>query len=168
MGLTPCITGLHPPLSLGFPVNTVNTQRLLVAISQKSPDRLPAALDILYAALWAPETLPSSIAKPSSGGADYNIAKAEDLLVLLSPDSVLGKDLAEEMIKAMGLADIKAQLGKNTELAFEDGAFGLPWFQCQNEKGEEMGFWGFDHLGQVCRFLGLELEGPKDAVKAML
>ena len=25
-----------------------------------------------------------------------------------------------------------------------------------NEKGEKEGFWGFDHLGQVCDHLGLE------------
>jgi 2-hydroxychromene-2-carboxylate isomerase len=50
----------------------------------------------------------------------------------------------------------KDLLLKNTDKAFEDGAFGLPWFKCTNSKGETEGFWGVDHLGQVTDFLGLE------------
>lgn len=50
----------------------------------------------------------------------------------------------------------KKVLGENTDKALADGAFGLPWFVCVNEKGEKEGFWGVDHIGQVCVFLGLE------------
>lgn len=50
----------------------------------------------------------------------------------------------------------KALLVKNTDKALQDGAFGLPWFMCTNSKGETEGFWGVDHLGQVCNFLGLD------------
>jgi len=50
----------------------------------------------------------------------------------------------------------KELLGKNTDLALEDGAFGLPWFVVTNSKGERETFWGVDHLGQVTEHLGLE------------
>lgn len=52
----------------------------------------------------------------------------------------------------------------------EIGAFGLPWFQCRNAEGTEEGFWGFDHLGQVVGFLGLdgEIDGGRGRVRALL
>lgn len=36
----------------------------------------------------------------------------------------------------------KEILGKNTDAAFADGAFGLPWFVATNSKGEKETFWG--------------------------
>lgn len=54
----------------------------------------------------------------------------------------------------------------NTDRAFKEGAFGLPWFECTNENGKTEGFWGIDHLGQVADFLDLN---RKDAgFKALL
>jgi 2-hydroxychromene-2-carboxylate isomerase len=50
----------------------------------------------------------------------------------------------------------KEVLAKNTDLAFADGAFGLPWIVATNSKGETEDFWGVDHLGQVVDHLGLE------------
>ena len=50
----------------------------------------------------------------------------------------------------------KEVLAKNTDMAFADGAFGLPWLVATNSKGETEGFWGVDHLGQVADYLGLE------------
>lgn len=51
---------------------------------------------------------------------------------------------------------IKGLLASNTDRAFKSGAFGLPWFECTNPKGQTEGFWGVDHLGQVADFLGLD------------
>jgi 2-hydroxychromene-2-carboxylate isomerase len=51
---------------------------------------------------------------------------------------------------------VKELLAANTAKAVEDGAFGLPWFECTNVKGETQGHWGVDHLGFVVDFLGLE------------
>lgn len=48
---------------------------------------------------------------------------------------------------------------ENTEKAFAQGAFGLPWLICTNPVGETEGFWGVDHLGQVVEFLGLKKPG---------
>jgi hypothetical protein len=49
----------------------------------------------------------------------------------------------------------KALLAANTDQAFADGAFGLPWMVCTNAAGATEGFFGVDHLGQVAEFLGL-------------
>lgn len=50
----------------------------------------------------------------------------------------------------------KKILAENTEKAFADGAFGLPWMVCTTATGQKEGFWGVDHLGQVVQFLGLK------------
>ena len=59
----------------------------------------------------------------------------------------------------------KQRLIENTDRAFADGAFGLPWMVCTNASGATEGFWGVDHLGQVAQFLGLE-RAPGKADKA--
>jgi 2-hydroxychromene-2-carboxylate isomerase len=51
---------------------------------------------------------------------------------------------------------IKSRLVQNTEEAIDCGSFGVPWMKAVRANGEEACFWGFDHLGQVARFLGLE------------
>jgi 2-hydroxychromene-2-carboxylate isomerase len=56
----------------------------------------------------------------------------------------------------MNNPDIKNLLTENTDRSFKSGAFGLPWFECTNSKGETEGFWGVDHIGQVADFLGLD------------
>lgn len=59
--------------------------------------------------------------------------------------------------------EIKDLLGKNTDAAFAEGAFGLPYFLATNAEGEKEGFWGFDHLAQVTQHLGLERPQPGSA-----
>ena len=50
----------------------------------------------------------------------------------------------------------KETLNKNTDKAFQDGGFGLPYFVATNSKGETESFWGVDHLAQVTQHLGIE------------
>lgn len=50
----------------------------------------------------------------------------------------------------------KELLNKNTDQAFQAGAFGLPYFLATNEKSETEAFWGVDHLALVTEHLGLE------------
>ncbi|KAL2416421.1 hypothetical protein ABEF95_003127 [Exophiala dermatitidis] len=70
---------------------------------------------------------------------------------------VLGQDVVAEILgKHISSPQVKKQLSANMDQAIADGAFGLPWFKCRNRRGEVEGFWGFDHLGQVVRFLGLD------------
>jgi 2-hydroxychromene-2-carboxylate isomerase len=54
----------------------------------------------------------------------------------------------------------KEKLEANTALAMQEGAFGLPWFVATNVDGEKEAFFGFDHLGHVVDFLGLEKPTP--------
>jgi 2-hydroxychromene-2-carboxylate isomerase len=44
----------------------------------------------------------------------------------------------------------KELLGKNTDRALADGAFGLPWFVATDREGKTETFWGVDHLGAFC------------------
>lgn len=65
------------------------------------------------------------------------------------------------MWEQMSQAEIKSLLTSKTDEAFKSGAFGLPWFECTNSKGQTEGFWGIDHLGQVAEFLGLRRQEDK-------
>lgn len=69
---------------------------------------------------------------------------------------VLGEEQAREILEKSNQPDAKALLQKNTDRALEEGSFGLPWYTVTNAEGKTKHFWGFDHLGQVCGFLGLE------------
>ena len=63
--------------------------------------------------------------------------------------------------------EAKAKLQANTDLAFKEGAFGLPWFVATNKEGVTEKYWGFDHLGMVVDHLGLD-RGQATELKAML
>jgi len=52
--------------------------------------------------------------------------------------------------------EVRHLLSANTQRAMDDGAFGLPWFVATKSSGQKECFWGFDHLGQVVDFLGLD------------
>ncbi|PWY93602.1 2-hydroxychromene-2-carboxylate isomerase [Aspergillus sclerotioniger CBS 115572] len=126
----------------GFPPRTLATQRALCAISQKSPDKLVSAFEALYRSFWVE--------------GNPNIAQPECFGPVL--ERVLGKSETQTIMEAMNHAEIKAILTANTNRAFNIGAFGIPWFECTNTKGETEGFWGVDHLGQVADFLGLDIK----------
>ncbi|KAJ5145057.1 thioredoxin-like protein [Penicillium atrosanguineum] len=124
----------------GFPVRTLAVQRALCALSQKAPAKMPAVLEALYRAFWVERN--SKIGEP------------EGFQPIL--ESVLGKQDTEEILSAMGQPDVKGLLMSNTDRAFKEGAFGLPWVVCTDANGKTEGFWGVDHLGQVADFLGLD------------
>ncbi|KAK3080741.1 hypothetical protein LTS18_013595 [Coniosporium uncinatum] len=123
----------------GFPPNTISAQRALCAIEGSSPDKLADAIDALYQAFWV---------------RSETIQKTEVVAKALA--SALGKEGAEKVMGQLGSAEVKKRLSGNTDKAFGDGAFGLPWFVATNSKGETEGYWGFDHIGQMVDFLGLE------------
>ena len=147
----------HIPMSesfpAGFPKPTIQVQRFLTSLwmeGTQKQDVLVKALDRLYEALWTQES-------------ESEIADAKVFARVLGP--VLGEDVVKRHLEKIGSAEVKKQLISNTDRALNDGAFGLPWFQCTNSRGEVEGFWGFDHLGQVVRFM--ELDG-KGEVRALL
>ena len=142
----------------------IKPNRLLAYLSLKHPNtpHLVAAYDALYASFW--------------GGANSNIAVAQPdgeagFLAILS--KVLPEDIMKDVEQDWGGEEAKKALAGNTEkVEKEEGAFGLPWFVCENAKGEREAFWGVDHLGVVVRFMGLQGEdetaGKKQVLRALL
>ena len=93
---------------------------------------------------------------------DGSVGKPEGFEPILA--EVLPKDVVEDVMKNFAGAEAKKMLNGNTDLAMGKGAFGLPWFECENSKGEKECFWGVDHLGQVMLFMGLEKSGDLRAL----
>jgi 2-hydroxychromene-2-carboxylate isomerase len=97
----------------GFPPMTLAIQRALCALSMDRPSAVPVALDALYHALWV----------------ERQPIQNKDVAI-----SVLAKGLNVSIEESKALFEkgatpqAKALLSKNTDLAFENGAFGLPWF----------------------------------------
>ncbi|KAL2808599.1 thioredoxin-like protein [Aspergillus granulosus] len=124
----------------GFPQLTLGVQRALTAISQKAPDQLAPATEAIWNEFWV----------KGNGKA----TQPEGFIPIL--ENVLGKAEAKAIVEAANGPEIKARFSANTQQAFDSGAFGLPWFECTNSKGETERFWGIDHLGQVADFLELD------------
>jgi 2-hydroxychromene-2-carboxylate isomerase len=70
--------------------------------------------------------------------------------------TVLGsEEEAKSVLERTKSEEVKKVLGSNTEMAFADGAFGLPWFVATNGKGVTQGYWGVDHISLMCDHLGI-------------
>jgi 2-hydroxychromene-2-carboxylate isomerase len=136
-----------------FPPLTLNTQRALTALNMERPDKLADALSALYHAFWI-ERQP--------------IQKPEAAIPAFAKALGITEAEAKALWEKGNTPEAKSLLLKNTDLAFQDGAFGLPWFSATNAKGEKESFWGFDHLGQVVEHLGLERPSNNRGWKAML
>lgn len=103
-----------------------------------------------------------------------DVFKEEGLRVVL--EKVLGAPAAKEVVERCRESGAKSLLQENTAQVLAEGGFGLPWMTATNAAGETKHFWGFDHLGQVCGFLGLEtpttrerrVAGQEGGWKAML
>ncbi|KAF2236217.1 thioredoxin-like protein [Viridothelium virens] len=119
--------------------STSNVQRAAVACSLECPDKLGDVLDALYYAFWFRKR---------------GVQLDEVYESILR--SILGESLSDKVVRRSESEEVKALLRKNTQEALDDGACGLPWFSVINSAGEQDVFWGFDHIGQVTRFLGLE------------
>ncbi|KAI1964816.1 hypothetical protein LOZ58_001506 [Ophidiomyces ophidiicola] len=158
---------ITPETPKGFPIMTLAVQRALCAVVSEVPNKLAPCLDALYHSLWVESN--SEVGKP------------EGFVPVLS--RVLGNETAEKMalkvwdtslrvdfsiwaacspIKYKSTTEeVKNMLLANTERAVASGAFGLPWVECTNSKGEVECFFGVDHLGQVAQFLDLETVADK-------
>ncbi|CZS89660.1 related to glutahione s-transferase subunit 13 [Rhynchosporium agropyri] len=127
----------------GFPNLTLLTMRALCALTVLHPGKggqavFTMTLDRLFEAYWVEHKK------------IYEKGALGEVL-----ESVLGKEEAEK-IMAMAGKEGKEILGKNTDQAVQDGAFGLPYFLATNSKDETEGIWGVDHLAIVAEHLGLE------------
>ncbi|KAI1994750.1 hypothetical protein LOZ53_001708 [Ophidiomyces ophidiicola] len=136
---------ITPETPKGFPIMTLAVQRALCAVASEVPNKLAPCLDALYHSLWVESN--SEVGKP------------EGFVPVLS--RVLGNETAEKMALKSTTEEVKNMLLANTERAVASGAFGLPWVECTNAKGEVECFFGVDHLGQVAQFLDLETMADK-------
>lgn len=103
------ISDTTPP---GFPINTISIQRVLTAISISHPHSLPSAISLFYQNFWVHYNEPT---------------KPETLLAIVST-IVGGNEEAKKVVEASKGEEAKKKLSANTDLAFQEGAFGLPWF----------------------------------------
>jgi 2-hydroxychromene-2-carboxylate isomerase len=96
----------------GFPINTISLGRALAALSTSHPQKLTSAISLFYQNFWVHYTEPT---------------KPENLLAMLT--TILGsEDEAKKVVEASKGDEAKKRLTGNTDAAFKEGAFGLPWF----------------------------------------
>ncbi|KAK3933988.1 hypothetical protein QBC46DRAFT_429735, partial [Diplogelasinospora grovesii] len=120
------ITQEIPP---NFPPLTLHVMRTLCALEHSDAqsgtlkqERLVRALDHLFARYWV-DRVPTHQPK---------VLKAE-------LTKIFGTEQTEQLLKEP-VGPIKKKLIENTDLAFSEGAFGLPWMVCTNSAGEKEGF----------------------------
>ncbi|KAH8731336.1 thioredoxin-like protein [Phaeosphaeriaceae sp. PMI808] len=124
----------------GFPNNTLPIQRTLTALSLSHPRSMPQAINLFWENLWVSFNDPT---------------KPENIQAIIR--TVVGSDDdAKKVIDRTKTDEVKKLLSENTDKAFKDGAFGLPWFVATNSKGQTNSYWGVDHIGQLCEHLDLE------------
>ncbi|KAK5327792.1 hypothetical protein LTR93_003178 [Exophiala xenobiotica] len=132
------------PENYPFKATTLKVQRVLMACSLECPERYPNLLAALYRAFWVDK---KGVQLPGV---------YEPIVV-----SVLGQEVASRVIERSTDREIKNLLKHNTDRCIASGAPGVPWLKAVDQEGREEYFWGFDHLGQLARHLGLEkLTGP--------
>ncbi|KAJ5403497.1 2-hydroxychromene-2-carboxylate isomerase [Penicillium cosmopolitanum] len=124
------------PIPEGFPASTGNLQAALAGVAAHAPENIVAITEKLFTIFW-------------EEGKTKIIDQEEFQLVFQS-------EMEENRLSDVFNDQTKAILNRNTESAFNAGAFGLPWFECTNPEGEVEGFWGIDHLGRVADFLRLD------------
>ena len=96
----------------GFPTSTLPVQRALVALSLSHPQKVESAVGHFWDNFWVHWNDPN---------------QPENMQAILR--TVLGSDEeAKAMIERTKTDEVKKALSANTNKAFEDGAFGLPWF----------------------------------------
>jgi 2-hydroxychromene-2-carboxylate isomerase len=96
----------------GFPINTLPLQRTLCSLSLSHPDSLPQALSLFWENTWVHWNEP---------------LKPENLHAMVS--TTVGSDEeAKKVIERTKSEEVKKLLSGNTESAFGEGAFGLPYF----------------------------------------
>jgi 2-hydroxychromene-2-carboxylate isomerase len=103
---------ISPDVPPGFPVNTLPIQRALASLELSHPQKVESAVGLFWENFWVQWNDPT---------------KPENIQAILM--TVLGSE--EEARKVFGRTktdEVKKALNGNTSKAFEDGAFGLPWF----------------------------------------
>lgn len=134
-----------------FPAFTLTVMRTICALAHLTgePQTSPAAQRAIVAATHA-----FYDAHWGQGRDITDPAVIQDGVRTLLPTDATEADV--QRVLEVAATEGKRILLANTDAAFGEGAFGLPWMVCENDKGEKEGFWGVDHLGVMVDFLGLE------------
>ncbi|CAK7238445.1 hypothetical protein SEUCBS140593_010695 [Sporothrix eucalyptigena] len=149
----------------GFPPRTLTAMRAVSVVASmdkgRNQDRLTRVLDALFHGLWAehrpvhePEVL-DEVLRSVLGNEEARQGKVTVLMCFSVSLWFASTDNSSAVVSKI-VTEGKDILASNTDRAFSDGAFGLPWMICTNAKGQKEGFWGVDHLGLVIQFLGLK------------
>jgi 2-hydroxychromene-2-carboxylate isomerase len=97
----------------GFPLDTLATQRALTALFMEKPDKFIDTLTEIYRTLWIDR---------------QPIQKPEAAIPCFAKACGISEAEAKALYQKGNSPDVKSLLKKNTDLAFHDGAFGIPWF----------------------------------------
>ncbi|THY11673.1 putative 2-hydroxychromene-2-carboxylate isomerase [Aureobasidium pullulans] len=141
-----------------FPPFTLHVMRALAVVEDKHASKLQESIAALYKGMWVDN---KSIHEPAVFGAILSEVLGEEKARRVVEDAIADEETQSTKPEA------KAKLQKNTDMAFEEGAFGLPWFVATNAEGEVDRFWGFDHMGLMVEHLGLD-GGELKELRAML
>lgn len=96
----------------GFPINTLPIQRALASLSISHPQSVESAISLFYENTWVQWGEP---------------LKPQNMLAILR--TILGSDEeAKKVLERTKTDEVKKTLSQNTDQAFKDGAFGLPYF----------------------------------------
>ncbi|KAF2861151.1 HCCA isomerase/glutathione S-transferase kappa [Piedraia hortae CBS 480.64] len=123
-----------------FPPNTLKAMRALAAVPE---GKLRECVEALYRRIWV------------EGNADVQDEEVFGRILR----GVLGDDEGKRVVERSKTEEIKELVKKNTQKAFDEGAFGLPYIVMEDDKGKRDAVWGFDHVDLVWEFFGEELKG---------
>ncbi|KAJ5713895.1 uncharacterized protein N7483_011076 [Penicillium malachiteum] len=144
-----------PPITVKNKAQWINRERLYwsrrfgVPMSDAIPEGFPAPTsDIQTALCLIGQECPEKLRR------DTKIVTRERFMAVI--ESQLGQETAERIKNKLENSDASEVLLSGTQRAFDNGAFGLPWFECVNTEGSMEGFWGIDHLGRLADFLKLD------------
>lgn len=110
-------------LPSGFPPMTLALQRCLAALEISHPEKMADVIEALFKDFW------------EKGNAE--IYKVDVFKPVIA--GVVGLDAAEDVVVRSGGKEAKARLQENGDKALQTGAFGLPWFWCENDQGDKEG-----------------------------
>ena len=158
------------PMREGFPkafpvsVNAHLAMRALTVLQDHvDAESFAKTVELCWLAVWDPIHKDLEFIAERMVEGEVSFKDPETLMAIF--ERVVSREVAEKCVKRDEGVEkaVKATLAKNTTAAVEIGAFGLPWMDCRNGERRE-GFFGFDHMGQVVRFL--DLDGERDVERS--
>ncbi|KAK4055149.1 hypothetical protein OIV83_000429 [Microbotryomycetes sp. JL201] len=132
-----------------FPVQTMHVVRLLRVIADEAPEKLLAVTECFYEQIWTPKSKGATAA-----------AKPENFRSVI-PSSLVSDDKLKQWIEKSQADENKNRIKEESkQLVEQSGAFGMPWMEVVNDRGEETRFFGADRFEIMAFFLGKKWNGP--------